>query len=32
MANDLTQIVTEKMQGLPIEEQQNVCLVWKCLC
>lgn len=23
MANDLTQIVTEKMQGLPIEEQQN---------
>jgi len=24
MANDLTQIVTEKMQGLPIEEQQKV--------
>ena len=24
MANDLTQIVTEKMQGLPLEEQQKV--------
>jgi len=24
MANDLTQIVTEKMQVLPIEEQQNI--------
>lgn len=24
MANDLTQIVTEKMQVLPIEEQQKV--------
>ncbi len=24
MTNDLTQIVTEKMQGLPIEEQQKV--------